>query len=100
MEIMENRKVGLHVYNAASGVGVSNRKLAEKIANIIGYDQNQIVYGSYPRGYPLRPIVSDQPEIVLDSDRIRREIGWTPKTTLDEGLKATAAYWKQRMREA
>jgi dTDP-glucose 4,6-dehydratase len=100
VETMEKRKAGSHVYNAASGVGVSNRKLAEKIANIIGYDQNQIVYGSYPPGYPLRPIVSDQLEIVLDPERIRREVGWVPKTTMDEGLKATTAYWKQGMRDA
>jgi len=100
VETMEKSRVGLHVYNTASGVGVSNHKLAEKIATITGYDQNHIMYGSYPPGYPLRPIVSDQPKIVLDPERIRREVGWVPKTTLDEGLKKTVDYWKRRMHEA
>ena len=97
VDTMEKQNTGLHVYNAPSGKGISNSELAEKIAELTGYDKKRIIYGSYPPGYPLRPIVSDQPEIVLDPRRIRADVGWTPKITLDLGLEKTVDYWKQRL---
>lgn len=32
--------------------------------------------------------------LVVDSSKIRRELGWTPPFTMDEGLKATADWFK------
>jgi len=52
--------------------------LAEKVARITGYDVDEVVLVSYPPGYPLRPIVSDQPYLVLNPSKIRRH-GWGPK---------------------
>jgi nucleoside-diphosphate-sugar epimerase len=47
---------------------------------------DKVVLGSYPPGYPLRPIASDQPYLVLNPSKIRRH-GWEPKVSLDEGLR-------------
>jgi nucleoside-diphosphate-sugar epimerase len=60
--------------------------LAEKVARITGYDVDKVVLGLYPPGYPLRPIASDQPYLVLNLSKIRRH-GWEPKVSLDEGLR-------------
>lgn len=83
------------VYNVGSGVGVSNKELAEKVAKITGYDMGRAVLGSYPPGYPLRPTASDQPYLVLNPSKICKH-GWTSKVSLDEGLREVVKYWKQR----
>ena len=82
------------VYNIGTGKGVTNRFLAEKIARKLDYDLGNIVFGAYPPSYPLRPIKSDQPYIILDSSKARRELGWKPQIDLDEGLERTIKYWK------
>ena len=84
------------VYNAGSGRGISNRDLALLVAKIIGYDDARIVFGSYPPGYPVRPIQGEQPYIVLDPTKITNELGWRAKTELEQGIKDTIAYWKNQ----
>lgn len=85
------------VYNIGTGEGITNKALAEKIAKKLNFDLKNIVFGTYPRGYPLRPIISDQPYIILDSTRARRELGWRPQINLNEGLNRTIQYWKERV---
>ena len=84
-------------YNIGTGSGIKNRYLAEKIAEKAGYDVNKIVFGAYPPDYPLRPIASDQPYIILDSTKAKRELNWSPQVDLDEGLKKTINYWKSKL---
>jgi GDP-mannose 4,6-dehydratase len=91
----KNPKADGQVYNAGTGIGVSNRQLAELIAQKVGYEIKKIKFGSYPPGYPLRPLASDQPYLVLDATKIHKEINWIPKYNLSEGLDKTIAYLKQ-----
>jgi GDP-mannose 4,6-dehydratase len=96
MLAMEHERASGKVYNVGSGVGVSNRELAKRLSKIIDYS-GKIVYGTYPPGYPQRPIVSDQPYLVLDASRISMDLGWSPKVNLVEGLEKTVKYWKERL---
>lgn len=84
-----------HVYNVGTGLGTSNKELAEMAAELIGYDKKRIVFGSYPPGYPYRPSISDQPSIILDSSKIKEELGWRPTVSLNEGLDKVISYFKQ-----
>lgn len=88
------------VFNFGSGVGVTNRMLAETCSRLLGFDDGEIDFGSYPPGYPLRPLVSDQPYLVLDSTKARRRLGWEPKIGLEEGLRKVAEYWKTSSTDA
>jgi len=90
---MENGMKG-EAYNIGRGEGIKNRELAEKIAEKTGYDVNRMIFGSYPPGYPSRPILSDQPHIILDCTKAKKELGWSPRVTLDEGLERAIEYWK------
>jgi len=94
---MEKAQARGQVYNVGTMVGVSNRELALMIAEKIGFDKKNIVLGSYPPSYPYRPLISDQPSIVLDSTKIRKELGWAPKTSLTEGLDRVIDYFRQRV---
>jgi len=96
MRAMNNDKAKGQVYNVGTGVGISNKELAERIAEKIGYDKKRIVFGSYPPGYPYRPPISDQPYIVLESSKIRKELNWAPKVPLSEGIAKVISYFKSR----
>ena len=92
--VMKSAKATGQVYNAGTGVGISNRKLAEMIAGRIGYNRKRIRFGQYPPGYPYRPSISDQPSIVLDATKIRKELNWKPTISIDEGIGKVISYFK------
>ncbi|MFB3888952.1 MAG: NAD-dependent epimerase/dehydratase family protein [Candidatus Bathyarchaeia archaeon] len=96
---MRNAKAKGQVFNVGTGVGTTNRELALMVAEKVRFDPKNIVMGSYPPGYPYRPLVSDQKSIVLDSRKIQRELGWKPKTSLSEGLDKVISYFKERARK-
>jgi GDP-mannose 4,6-dehydratase len=86
------------LYNVGTGVGTSNGELAQMIAKKLGYNQKSIVYGSYPPGYPYRPSISDQPSIVLDATKIRKELNWKPMISLDDGIDKVILYFEGVMK--
>jgi len=91
---MEKERARGQVYNVGSGCGISNKELASTISNIISF-KGKIVFGMYPPGYPTRPIVSDQPYLVLDSTKINKDLKWVPKVSLDKGLREVINYWRE-----
>ncbi len=97
MLAMKSPKADGQVFNAGTGMGITNKELAEMIARKIGFDLKKIKYGAYPPGYPYRPVISDQPYLVLDSKRINKVLGWAPKVTLDKGLEKVIAYFAERL---
>jgi len=92
---IRNAKAKGQIYNVGTGVGTSNKELAEMIAEKIGYDKRRIVFGSYPPGYPYRPPISDQPSIVLDATKIKKELNWAPKISLSEGIDKVVSYFQK-----
>ncbi len=64
---MKNPAAKNQVYNVGTTIGVNNKDLALMIAQKVGFDRKKIAFGSYPPGYPFRPLISDQSSIVLDS---------------------------------
>lgn len=92
---IKNTAANGQTYNVGTGIGVTNKELTELIATRIGFDQKKIKFGSYPPGYPFRPFISDQPYIVLDSTKIKKELAWTPKVKLKEGIDKTITYFKK-----
>jgi len=85
------------VFNVGTGKGVTNGELAVRIGKLVGCDPKNVCLGSYPTGYPTRPIDSDQPYLVLNASKIERELGWMPAITLDEGLERTIGWWRSRV---
>jgi GDP-mannose 4,6-dehydratase len=94
---IKNERSNGQIYNAGTGIGISNRELAELVAKKVGYDVENIEFGSYPPGYPFRPSISDQPYIVLDATKINKELNWSPKLPLKEGIDKSISYFKERL---
>ena len=64
---------------------VSIREIAEKVVKLVG-SKSPIVFEDLPEDDPRRRCP--------DISKAKKYLGWTPKITLDEGLKATIEYFR------
>jgi GDP-L-fucose synthase len=72
--------------NLGAGFEISMRELAEKIARAAGYEGNVRWDASRPNGQPRR---------MLDVTRARERFGFEARTSLDEGLARTIAWYRE-----
>jgi nucleoside-diphosphate-sugar epimerase len=77
--------------NIASGEGVSVRRVAELVALAAGRPELLDVGALAPRP-------GDPAYLVADATRLREEAGFVAGRTLDEGLAATVAWWRDQAR--
>jgi dTDP-glucose 4,6-dehydratase len=74
-------------YNVGSGVEASIEELADRILELTGKPQS------------LKTIVPDRPghdrRYLLDSTKIRTELGWAPEWDFDTGLRETVAWYAE-----
>ena len=75
-------------YHISTGIPVPVNELFRKLAILTDY-KLEPNYGPRRKGDVFR--------IALDNTRARRELGWEPKLTLEEGLAQTVAYFRQRV---
>lgn len=75
--------------NLATGQEISIRDLVALLLELTGYSGNIVWDPSKPDGQPRR---------CLDTARCRKEIGFTAKTSLEEGLKKTIEWYKEKSR--
>ncbi len=95
IDAAKNEKAVGRVYNVSPGNPITNADLAKTLTQLTGF-RGKVVFGSYPPGYPHRPKSQDPGYLVLDSARIRTDLGWKPKYSLDHGLKLTVDSWKSQ----
>ncbi len=74
-------------FNVGTGEGTSTNRIFEVVAENCGHT-DRAVHG------PPRP--GDVNRIYLDATRAAKELGWTPKITLEDGLKTTVDWFKQQ----
>ncbi|WP_426150128.1 NAD-dependent epimerase/dehydratase family protein [Pseudomonas sp. DC3000-4b1] len=80
---------GTHnVFNISSGIGVDINELVRHIENATG----ESIRKEYLPGRPY-----DVPVSVLDNSLASRELGWTPRVGLEEGLKLTTAWMRRSL---
>lgn len=75
-------------YNIGCGRGTTINALFALMRSITGYALE-------PRYDPPRP--GDVFRSFLNADRARRELGWEPTVSLDEGLRRTVAHFRQSL---
>ena len=81
---------GFHVYNIGSGKGCPLRRLVKLILKI-SRSKSPIEYQIIPFGYKIH--------LYADISKIKKELGWQPKTPLEKGLKKTAKFFKNFFQE-
>ncbi len=90
---LKSEKAVGEVFNVSPGNPVTNEELASALSKVTGF-KGKLVFGSYPPGYPSRPVAQDPDYLVLDSSKIRKLLGWKPSVSLEEGLTKTVESWK------
>jgi nucleoside-diphosphate-sugar epimerase len=76
--------------NVASGVGFLLADLARRIASLTG-GVELLRIGALPQRE------NEPPCLVADVSRIRQELGWRPRIGLEDGLRDTVAWWRERL---
>lgn len=75
---------GADPINIGSGQEISMRNLAHNVSLVVGYAGSITWDASRPNGQPRR---------CLDTSRAKALLGWTAKTSLEDGLKETFAWY-------
>ncbi len=75
-------------YNIGCGQGTTVNALFAMMKSITGYARE-------PRYDPPRP--GDVFRSFLNADKARRELGWTPSVSLEEGLRQTVAHFRRSL---
>jgi GDP-L-fucose synthase len=81
---------GIDPINIGVGKGISIKELVELIQRMVGY-RGRIVYNTaMPNGAPAK---------VMNVDRMRERLHWSPSTRFEDGLRTTIAWYQRRRRE-
>jgi dTDP-glucose 4,6-dehydratase len=78
--------------NLGTGTEVSVGALAERIFTLLG--RTTVIETDPAR---VRPKHSEVARLVADASRARALLGWSPRTTLDEGLARTLAFVREHL---
>ncbi len=73
--------------NVASGQGAASIEIATELARQLGREALL-----RPGALPTRP--QDPPYLVAATTRLHKEVGFSPRTSLSEGLANTIEYWR------
>jgi UDP-glucuronate decarboxylase len=86
VRLMDTRDAFTGPVNLGNPVEVSVRQLAERVIALTG-SRSRIVF---------RPLPADDPvQRCPDIDMARKELGWEPRVTLDDGLRETIGFFRQ-----
>ena len=73
--------------NVGSGDPVPIRGIVSRIASIMHAD-DRVDFGAIPTAN------GDAPAVIAGIRRLRDEVGWTPRVSLDDGLAAAVKWWR------
>ena len=84
--VIRNGRIG-ETYNVGSGYELSIEEIADAVLSVLGKPES------------LKTIVPDRPghdrRYLLDSSKLRRELGWAPLIPFGEGLASTVAWYRE-----
>ena len=86
IELVLERGVVGETYNVGSGVEASIAEIADLVLDLTGKPES------------LKTIVPDRPghdrRYLLDSSKLRRELGWEPQISFEDGMTATVEWYR------
>jgi dTDP-glucose 4,6-dehydratase len=84
--VLHSDRVG-ETYNVGSGIEASIEDIADKVLELTGKPES------------LKTIVPDRPghdrRYLLDSSKLRRDLGWVPEIDWDDGLRETVEWYAE-----
>lgn len=88
MRIVEEGKIG-EIYNVASGYEKRNIEVARRILELLGKSEDLITFVKDRPGHDYRYSMS--------YEKIKKELGWKPKTDFEEGLRKTVEWYVENL---
>lgn len=85
-----NTYEGSKIVNIGTGVGVTIRELAEKIAAVVGYEGELVFDRTKPDGTPVK----------INDVSYLASLGWTAKVSLEEGIRRTYRWYREQASKA
>jgi UDP-glucose 4-epimerase len=79
---------GCRRYNLGSGTGILMRDLAQEILDLTGSRSKLVDGGERP---------GDASRLIASTDRVQRELHWSPQAPREEALKKTIAFYRSRL---
>ncbi len=76
------------VYNIGTGFELTNLALTKKLLALTGRDSSFIARAPDRPGHDFR--------YAIDTSKLRRQLGWKPRVSFDEGLKRTLTHVKKK----
>ncbi len=73
------------IYNLGAGNEWANVEIARRILHLLGKPESLLTYVQDRPGHDRR--------YALESEKVQRELGWAPETTLEAGLKQTVDWY-------
>ncbi|GAA2827185.1 dTDP-glucose 4,6-dehydratase [Kitasatospora sp. CM 4170] len=73
------------IYNVGGGTHLTNREMTGRLLDLCGRDWDLVERVADRKGHDLR--------YAVDDSKIRRELGWAPRRSLEEGLRETVAWY-------
>lgn len=93
-----------HTYLVSDGEDISTAQLAEKIAHSLGRN-NHSFYFPFALLRSMAAIAGRTEQLdrlfgslQISNEKLRRELGWSPPYTMEQGLRATADWWHTQQR--
>ena len=83
--VLENPKPG-EIYNVSSGASTPNLTIVKTILKLLGKPESLIKFVTDRPGHDRR--------YSLDSSKLRKNLGWKPQVSLEEGLRRTVEWYK------
>ena len=83
--VLQKGKIG-ETYCVGGDSEKSNTEIAKILLGGLGKDESYIEYVPDRKGHDLR--------YAIDASKIKRELGWRPQVTFEEGIKKTIAWYK------
>lgn len=89
---LRSKKVGF--FNVGTARETSVLKLFKILKKLTGSRASEIFGAPVGQGKAAGQVAGEQMRSVLDSSKIRRELGWKPSVNLDEGLEMTVRWFQ------
>ncbi len=87
---LDNPKAKSETFNFCTGRGVSIKQLVSLISELIDF-KGEVIWSTIP----ARPL--DIEELVGSYSKAKQVLSWSPKFTLEEGLKLTINFWRNKL---
>lgn len=82
--VLEKGKTG-EIYNVSAGTPQPNLKIVKTILQLLGKPESLLKYVQDRPGHDRR--------YALDSSKLQRELGWSPKVSFEEGIRRTIDWY-------